>query len=104
MWFVCSAVSVASDWKFKKKRQCCIVLYVIDPGVTAEADKGLLGIRCNTPNKMCIIQLVSDGPNGGDISVRKYLANSIKNGLTMLLQLGRDQRQSSTIINEMHSF
>ena len=47
------------------------------PG-TAETVKGLLGIRRNTPTKMFIIQLVSDGPNRGDISVRKYVANSTK--------------------------
>ena len=41
-------------------------------------DRGLLGIRRNTPNKMCVIQLVSDDPNRGDISVRKYLAKSTK--------------------------
>ena len=70
---------------------------------TAETDEGLLDIRRNTPNKSQFVS-VSDGPNRGNINVRKYLAKQHRKELTMLLRLGRNQRQSSTIINEMHSF
>ena len=89
------------DRKLKKKRGS--VVRDQSWPETAETDEGLLDIRRNTPNKSQFVS-VSDGPNRGNINVRKYLAKQHRKELTMLLQLGRNQRQSSTIINEMHSF
>ena len=86
-------MSVASDWKLKKKKRRSVVC-----DRSSETNEGLFEIRRQikfSSSVMVLIEVTSTCEN---------ILRTAQKKLTTLLQLGRDQRQSSTIINELHSF